>query len=275
MNGQIIIGNVDWMRNDYVSDVSIDGITYPSVEHAFQASKFHDRDVREDIAEAEDVKAARRIGRGRGDIRPDWDNVKTKIMELLIRQKFTQDSELASRLAKTGTSEIIMSGYDDFWGTGRDGSGQNYLGQIMSNVRSEVQTITGIIGTESDEDEIDGIVSDQPAFSPLKAVLSNEPSEEILDACQQMYDGALALMTLVDKNDYDAGLIARRTGMLLSKVQDAVSKLQNMQEAVSFISDKLGDGAINIFGIQDEEDEDVGFLTRPSDSEDEDWFSMV
>lgn len=259
MNGQTIIGNVDWMRNDYISDVTVDGITYPSVEHAFQAAKFLDRDVKEEIAGAESVRSARRIGRGRSDLRQDWESVKVKIMELLIRQKFIQNSELASRLAKTGTSEIIMEGYDEFWGTGRDGDGENRLGIIFSDVRTEVQAITGIAGTDPD---------DEDATGQLAAVLSDDPSDEIIDACQQLYDGAKALMSLVDSNDYDAGLISRRTGVPLDIARDAISKLQKMQEAMSFISDELGDGAIQLFGIREPKKDD-SLLGSSSD----DWFA--
>lgn len=246
MNGKIIIGNVIWMRNDYASDISFGGITYPTLEHAFQAAKVFEDEVKEEIAEAEDVKEARRIGRN-ALLRSDWDISRNKVMELLIRLKFTQNKDLAIRLAKTGSLDLVMEGYDSYWGTGQDGNGENHLGKILEAVRDEVQAITGITDEDEDEEEDEESVTS----GPLKAALSDAPSDELISACQQMYDGALALMTLVDRNDYDADLISRRTGIPIDKAKEYVGKLQNMQSAVSFISDKIEDGAINIFDIND------------------------
>lgn len=271
MNGQVIVGNIIWMRNDYVSDISFGGITYPTLEHAFQAAKVLDPPIKQEIADAETVKEARRLGRS-ATLRPDWDDSREKVMEVLLRLKFTQNQELATRLAKTGSAEIVMEGYDDYWGTGKYGDGQNRLGEILEEIRTEVQAITGISGELEDKEDDS---ADEVINGPLKTALSDCPSDELIDACQQMYDGALALMTLVDKNDYDANLIARRTGIPLSVAQDAVAKLQKMQGAVSFISDKLGDGAVKIFDIGESDDDEDDFDSEEDPlTDDGDWFSL-
>src|SRR5271157_4592747 len=102
MDTIIIIGNVDWMRNDYISDIKVGNITYRSVEHAYQAAKFKDVDTKKRIADALTVRDARQIGRN-GTIREDWESVKYIVMESLVRQKFTTNDILSDRLAKTGT----------------------------------------------------------------------------------------------------------------------------------------------------------------------------
>src|SRR5690606_26214236 len=105
---EIIIGDFAWLRNDYISDedeLLIDGISYPSVEHAFQAAKFSDRHIKVCIADAETVEEARIISRRTPGVRSDWDQVRDRVMESLIRQKFIQSNFLATKLARTGSSK--------------------------------------------------------------------------------------------------------------------------------------------------------------------------
>jgi ribA/ribD-fused uncharacterized protein len=240
MTDKIIVGEIDWMRNDYPSDITIGGIVYPSVEHAYQAAKFSDIDVREQIAEADDVRAARKLGREMPGIDPNWDARKSTVMEQLVRAKFTQDTVLGERLAKTGSANIVMEGYDSFWGTGRDGDGDNQLGEILETIRSEVQFITGIDPADYDEsEEEDEYQADNPPT--LKEALENNPDDDLLSACQDLYDGTRAMMTLIDTNDYDADFICRRTGVSRVLAESAIRKLQKMQGALSKMNDLLSE----------------------------------
>jgi predicted NAD-dependent protein-ADP-ribosyltransferase YbiA (DUF1768 family) len=79
MTDKIVVGDVDWMRNDYLSDIMIGGIEYPSVEHAYQAAKFSDPNTREEIAEARVMKRTRpRSGRR-------WRTTQTMNCSMLVR----------------------------------------------------------------------------------------------------------------------------------------------------------------------------------------------
>ena len=49
MSDHIVVGEVDWMRNDYPCDITVGKYTYPTVEHAYQAAKFKDQSVRPEI----------------------------------------------------------------------------------------------------------------------------------------------------------------------------------------------------------------------------------
>ena len=148
---QIIIGNVYWLRNDYVKDITIGSITYPTLEHAYQAAKFSDRSIKLQIASVT-VKEARNIGRKNKQI-DDFDRF--LIMGILQRTKL-HDPELGQKLANTGSAPIVMEGYDEYWGTGSSGLGQNTLGEILQDIRSELQVVYGIeVEDEEDEEESD------------------------------------------------------------------------------------------------------------------------
>lgn len=69
--------------------------------------------------------------------RPDWDTVKDQVMYEIVLAKFQQHDDLRATLLATG-DEIIAetSPYDNYWGLGSDGTGQNKLGRILMQVRS-------------------------------------------------------------------------------------------------------------------------------------------
>lgn len=76
------------------------------------------------------------IGRA-GALRADWDIVKVKVMNMAVRAKFAARPELTTLLMSTGNLPLVQIKFDDFWGTGADGNGQNQLGKILMKVRAE------------------------------------------------------------------------------------------------------------------------------------------
>lgn len=260
----IFIGDVDWMRNDYFinTGLTIGGVNYPTVEHAYQGSKFTDKHVQQSIADAISVRDARKIGRNSSGIRVNWDSVKFTTMVVLLRQKFSSDPILSDRLIKTGTAPIIMNGYDSFWGTGKDGEGENKLGEALENVRSELQLINGIDPTDYDPKD-----ENEESAGSLYDAIFHDPSDELAEACQNLFVGSIALLTLIDSNDFDAGFISRRTGVSLERAEDAVQKLRVWQSSVNFLKDFLNDG------VEDEENDD-SFIPNDEDEDDEDdWLN--
>ena len=90
----------DFLSNFFPSIIiGEDGIVYPSVEHFFQAQKTKDLVQRRIIAEARTPGIAKRMGR-RVKLRPDWEDIKDKVMLFAVRQKF-KDPKLASLLLDT------------------------------------------------------------------------------------------------------------------------------------------------------------------------------
>lgn len=131
---------IDSFRNDYAflsnfaySPVEYDGVVYPTVEHAFQAAKTLDKNARLSFMGLT-AEQAKQLGR-KIALRPDWEQVKLEIMEILIERKFA-DPFLQDKLVKTHPHELIEGNNwnDTFWGVCK-GVGQNNLGKILMKVR--------------------------------------------------------------------------------------------------------------------------------------------
>jgi len=137
-------GEHDFLSNFYPSPVELDGMEFPTVEHAFQAAKTLDSTQRHNVQAAKTPAAAKRMGR-RIKCRNDWYDVSLAIMESLIRQKFARYPELRDRLIATGDAELIEGNTwnDTFYGAVWDGKknewvGENHLGRILMKVRDEL-----------------------------------------------------------------------------------------------------------------------------------------
>jgi ribA/ribD-fused uncharacterized protein len=141
-----------FLSHFYPAPVEIDGEQWPTVEHFYQAQKSFDLAYRAAIRAAETPAAAKRLA-ARSDPkrpgarrswfaefdqqpRPDWHDVKLDIMRCADLAKFTQNSELRDRLLATGTAELIEdSPFDSYWGIGRDGTGLNWAGRVLMEIR--------------------------------------------------------------------------------------------------------------------------------------------
>lgn len=77
-------------------------------------------------------------------LRPDWAEVRLTAMRQVIRAKFTQNPELAERLLATGEGQLVeLNTWEDrFWGV-CEGVGENWLGQILMEVRAELRHSLG------------------------------------------------------------------------------------------------------------------------------------
>jgi len=120
--------------------ISIDGREWPTSEHYFQAQKFLDSERRERIRHTPSPMIAARLGRDRkARLRPDWEQVKLDVMRKAVRAKFTQHEAIRRVLLDTGHATIVeRTTKDRFWGDGGDGSGKNWLGRILMEVREEL-----------------------------------------------------------------------------------------------------------------------------------------
>lgn len=131
-------GQFRFLSNFYPAEVELDEVTYPTVEHAYQAAKTRDLLLRRGIRNAQRPGLAKRWGRS---IRPrsDWEEVKVGIMHQLVKQKFSREP-LKSQLLATGDAELIEGNTwgDKFWGK-FCGEGENHLGRILMEVREELR----------------------------------------------------------------------------------------------------------------------------------------
>jgi len=128
-----------FMSNFYRASVTIDGLTYPTVEHYYQAFKAqHQDDLFAEIVTAPTPLAAKKLGK-KALLPANWDEMKFAVMLQGVKAKFDQHPDLAHALLATGNALIYEdSPYDIIWGTGEAGgvgTGQNLLGQVLMTVR--------------------------------------------------------------------------------------------------------------------------------------------
>ncbi len=131
-------GQYRWLSNFWLVDVVLDGITYPSVENAYQAAKClyeEDRERFRTCAPGYAKKLGRKIV-----IRDDWMDIRVTVMRALLAQKFTPDTELAKSLLDTGDRELVEGNTwgDRFWGVCY-GQGENVLGKLLMEIRAELR----------------------------------------------------------------------------------------------------------------------------------------
>lgn len=134
-------GEYRWLSNFWEAPFYLDGARHQSTEIAYQISKCaHTSDMFR-IINASGSKEAKEIGQ----TVKMWDGFesnKDRIMFSLNVLKFTQNPELARKLANTGSEEIVELNHwcDNYWGVCNcrkcDGKlGENRLGKILMDVR--------------------------------------------------------------------------------------------------------------------------------------------
>ena len=61
-------------------------------------------------------------------------------MRKAIRAKFTQHEDLKEKLLNTGNAKLVEHTRNDhFWGDGLDGSGKNWLGKLLMELRESLK----------------------------------------------------------------------------------------------------------------------------------------
>ena len=131
--------------NFYPAPIDLDGMTWPTTEHYFQAQKFIGTSYPEVIRNFErprqafDLSRNPTVSRWR---RKDWEDIKINIMRKALLAKFTQHKHLRQMLLSTGDRKLIEhTQYDKFWGDGGDGLGENHLGLLLMEIRHDLKTL--------------------------------------------------------------------------------------------------------------------------------------
>ena len=80
--------------------------------------------------------------------RKAWDGGRADLMRKIVKAKFA-DPQMARRLLATGNAELEennpgesapkSNGFRAFWGTGKDGKGDNWHGRILMEVRDDLR----------------------------------------------------------------------------------------------------------------------------------------
>ena len=131
-------GTYRFLSNFYPCNIEYDGIEYPSTEHAYQAAKFDDLSIKQQIAELPTASAAKKAGK-LCSYSDTWRVRSIKVMYDVCKLKFNQP-EFKNMLLSTGDAELVEGNTwgDEFWGV-CDGRGKNYLGKILMQIRHEIR----------------------------------------------------------------------------------------------------------------------------------------
>ena len=114
---------------------AITGITWPTVEHYYQAHKTEDPSDFVFIAASSTPKIARERGQ-KCKMRNGWDEMKESVMYEALILKFTQNDDLREMLLATDGFELVeFAPFDGYWGNGKDGNGKNRLGILLMQLR--------------------------------------------------------------------------------------------------------------------------------------------
>lgn len=130
-------GKYRFLSNFYPAPVIYWDITFPTVEHAYQAAKCVTRAQCILFAACRTPGEAKRKGR-KIPLRANWDDKKLAYMRVLLRQKFAIP-ELRQKLLATEQEELVEGNDwgDTFWGV-CGGVGKNHLGRILMQIRREL-----------------------------------------------------------------------------------------------------------------------------------------
>ena len=118
------------------------GKNWPTSEHAFQAAHFFKTApaLAKKVYKAKSAHDAYKLAKANANKAPkNWHEIKTVIMEDIVRHKLKQNSYVMHKLMQTGERLIVEdSPKDNFWGWGLKRNGRNELGKIWMKIRDEI-----------------------------------------------------------------------------------------------------------------------------------------
>lgn len=130
-------GQYAFLSNFYEAPVRIFGHRFKNSEAAFQAAKCPEHmDKFCNLNPSE----AKRLGRN-VKIRPDWEDIKYRVMWAVCFAKFLRNTDLQERLLNTENAHLVEGNTwgDTTWGV-CNGKGQNWLGSVLESVRDVFRT---------------------------------------------------------------------------------------------------------------------------------------
>ncbi len=125
--------------------IEIDGVVYPTVEHAYQCARYTDKNIIEEIRNAKSAVLAWEVSTKYKHLQISEfkdEKHKLKVMKEVMRQKALQHADVRNALVDSGDLKIIKhivtppSG-DGFWDDGEDGNGLNHIGKMWMEIREE------------------------------------------------------------------------------------------------------------------------------------------
>lgn len=133
-------GEYEFLNNFWPSDITLSGHRFTTVEHGFHFFKTEVPEERKAIRMAKNASEAKALGRA-CSMRPDWEQIKEKVMRELLYQKFAKNNRLRAKLLETGQAylEETNNWNDKYWGV-CNGEGKNRLGWSLMTLRAFLLT---------------------------------------------------------------------------------------------------------------------------------------
>lgn len=130
------------LQPDSPHPVMVNEALFPTAEHAYQAKKFSQPVIIDQIRSAGSVNEAQAIAlRYRDNRVVDWSEIKVTAMEQVLQEKARQYPEVRELLKRSGDAFLGESSpTDHFWATGNNGEGENWLARIWMKIRDELST---------------------------------------------------------------------------------------------------------------------------------------
>lgn len=134
-----------WLSNFTPCAIVLNGITYPSVEHAYMSAKSDDvrwylKCTDASIRPGEIKKLSKHIL-----VVKNWDAIKVEVMRECLKQKFSQEP-FRTMLLETGDTYIQEGNFwgDTFWGVDLNSKmGENRLGKLIMEIREHLKNGNG------------------------------------------------------------------------------------------------------------------------------------
>lgn len=127
--------------------IELNGVVYPTVEHAYQCQRYTDQKIIAEIISARSPMMAWQTSCKYKHLQiPEFknDDYKLKVMKQLMRLKMEQHEEVRNALIDSGDLEIVkhivtFPPGDGFWDDGVNGEGQNHIGKMWMEMREETK----------------------------------------------------------------------------------------------------------------------------------------
>jgi hypothetical protein len=128
------------LSNYFMSEITLDGVAYKTVESYLQSEKYAttDAEYAQKIRDQKNSALLRGMAKSKAHTaRADWEDVKVDILRKGLKAKFV--GALATVLLGTGSATLEQESVDDaFWGIGADGKGLNTTGKLLMELRAEL-----------------------------------------------------------------------------------------------------------------------------------------
>lgn len=135
-----------FLSNFWYVPIDYEGVTYPTLEHAYQAAKTLDYTQREAILQASSPGDARKLGQY-VTLRSRWDEYKPQVMRKLLCQKYSKANPiLRNDLVILTRGRQLIEGntwHDNFFGSCScakcGNTGKNVLGKLLMEIRDTIE----------------------------------------------------------------------------------------------------------------------------------------